>query len=212
MKNKGVKRFTTAIVRMWNSITFKVILIAVIVFLLLLNAYGLSLFRGVPDYEKFGTVGEWFTVFTTILTIAVAAITVINDKRIAENERKYNELIREQDKKEHDEDLSKANLVRSQAVFAWKSGIQDPITGSINEYQVYLLNKTGAPVFYWKVLSEHNSLIISSDSAGPIFPDDALKIETRDGQLGGDIVVAFESFDGKRWIRKGAEVQEVKNA
>lgn len=194
--------------KIWNSNWLKIFFIICIFFLLILNFYGLSIFKGTIDYERFGTVGDWFSNFATLITIIVAAITIINDKRIAETDRAYNQSIREAEQQEREiERLQQQNQL-SKAVYVWVSGIQDYITGEVIDYKLFISNKTGAPVFEWSISAENQKIIASSSEMGPLFPEIIKEISVNQLKPENSISLSFKSFNGKKWIRIGDIVKE----
>lgn len=186
----------------WKSNLFKILLLLLIVFLLLMDFWNLSLFRGTIDFDKMGTVGDWFSNFATIITIAFAAITIRNDKLNSEKDRNLAIKMREDDKKDNVEILSKA-------VYVWVSGTQDPVTRQIRNYEICFSNKTGTPIFEWKILNSKNEIIADSLVYGPIFPDNQESIEIANLDMQDNISIEYLSFLGKRYIRCGSAIKEI---
>jgi hypothetical protein len=52
----------------------KWILLATVIFLLLLEAFGLKLFRGSLDTNKVGTLGEWLSALATLTAVSLALL------------------------------------------------------------------------------------------------------------------------------------------
>lgn len=197
--------------KIWDSCWFKICLIICIFLLLILNFYGLSIFKGTVDYNKFGTVGDWFSNFATLITIIVAAVTIINDKRIAENERAYNQSIREADQQERENQKLIQQNQLSKAVYVWISGSQDYITKEVGDYKLFISNKTGAPIFEWSVNIENKKNVVGSNDIGPLFPEMIKEISVHHLKPDSYISINFTSFDGKKWIRTGDNVKEETN-
>lgn len=195
--------------KIWNSVTLKVLLLFIVIFLLLIDYYGLSLFRGTVDYERFGTVGEWFSNFAMLITIVIAALTIVNDKRMAEKDRNYAQRIRDSEQKQKYEEEQKQQELLSQSVYLWIGGKQDPITKQIRDYRVFLSNKTEAPVFEWWIYNESNELLACSKEFGPIIPGtlNEIRIDSLDKEQ--KLIVEFLSFNGRRWLRNGATIKEI---
>lgn len=196
----------------WNSDGLKTILILVIVFLLLMDYFGLSLFTGKIDSECFGTVGDWFSNFAMLITIAIAAFTVVNDKRIAETERIYNEKVRDDDYKKSLEAQEMAKELHSQAVYVWIAGEQDPVTNMVHDFKIYISNKTGAPVFQWYIYNASNEMIANSSIYGPLLPEICMTINGIELNKNDKVSLEYLSYINKWWLRDNAEVREINHA
>lgn len=196
--------------KIWKSNLFIGSLILIIVFLLLIDYYGLSLFTGTIDYERLGTVGEWFSNVITIVTIIVAAITIVNDKRIAENERTIHLRERAEDQAALEKEHKKQIEILSKAVYAWIYAEQDSITKEFMYRKICVSNKTGAPVFEWAIISNNNEELASSKEFGPLLPDIIQDIKVKKIDPDTSISIFFVSFDGKQWYRTGNDVQPKK--
>lgn len=192
----------------WDSNLLKFVLIIFIIFLLLIDFYNLSLFRGTPDYERFGTVGDWFSNFATLIAVVIAAVTIINDKRIAESDRKYNQNVREIEQQRRETERIKQQELLSMAVYVWISGEQDRITGEIVNFKLFLSNKTGAPVFDWNIYTKDCKILASSKNYGPIFPELIKEISVKQLESNTFVAIRFKSFNGKCWSRSGADIKE----
>lgn len=195
--------------KVWKSNILKIILILLVAFLLLIDYYGLSIFSGKIDYNRFGTVGDWFSNFATLLTIILAAITIVNDKRLAEDEKRYNQGIREEDQLQKDKEDKKKKMLLSQSVYVWITGELDPVTARQCNFKVSISNKTGIPVFNWSVITESGIVICDSKKYGPILPEVLLQIESEQINYQMNVAIKYLSFLGIWWKRNGVRVEEV---
>lgn len=204
-----MRKIQDMIKMLWDSNTLKIILILIIIFLLLIDYYGLSLFVGEVAYDRLGTVGDWFSNFATLLTIILAAITIVNDKRLAEDDKIYNQRIREEDQLQKDKEDEKKKILLSQSVYVWSTREIDPVTNRPRNVKISISNKTGIPVFKWSVVTELGTVICDSKLYGPILPEVLLQIETEEINTEMDVSIKYLSFLGKWWERRGADVKAV---
>ena len=193
----------------WNSIIFRTVLILVILFLLLIDYYGLSLFRGTVDYQRFGTVSDWFSNIATLITIVIAAVTIINERKIAEEDRKYQENNREAERQERQLEKDREGDLLSQALYIWPTGTTDIMTHRTTLDRMCFSNKTEVPIYKWRVKDTNGRIIATSDINGPIFPDIIQEVRIGESLSNkDDYTVEFNSFNGKTWARRGIDVKE----
>lgn len=205
IKMKIINIFT----KIWNSQIFKIILICLVVFLILVNCWCVSLFDGNIDYNKFGTIGEWFSNFATIITIAVAAATIRNDRLNAEKDRNLTLQLKEEENRENLHKAEELQKIKEKSVYVWIGGEQDLITYSISQCWLCTSNKTGEPVFNWQIMNEDGRILASSRMHGPIYDDVQKEIQV-DGLLPHtQVSIKYQSFSGKWYLRKGADAQEI---
>lgn len=195
--------------KIWNSNIFKVILILVIIFLILIDYWGLSLFGEVIDYTKMGTVGEWFSNMATVITIVIAAITIRNDKLNAERERTFTLELRNEEQQKKDFEQQKQDELLAQSVYTWISGTQDPVTKKVKNFKLFLCNKTGIPIFEWKIYDSTKNVIADSIIYGPIFPESQKIIDAKGVERNTNISIIYKSYLGKYYYRSGADIEEV---
>ena len=193
----------------WNSNVFKIILILVIVFLVLIDYWNLSLFSNAVQYEKIGTVGDWFSNFATLITIVFAAITIRNDKLNVEKERTFTLNLRDEEERKRIQEEKEKQELLAQSVYAWVSGTQDPVTKKVRNHKICIANKTEVPIFEWKIYNLNNVTIAKSITYGPIFPEGEKEIEVKGLENNIIISIVYRSFLGKCYYRTGGEVREV---
>lgn len=197
--------------KIWDSNYLKAALILTIIMLILFDYYGLSLFCERADYNRLGTIGDWFSNLATLFTVILAAITIVNDKRLAEEEKKYNLKIREEDQKDRNEEKEKKEILRSQAVYAWVTAEQDLVANELCNFKISISNKTSVPIFEWYIDTVNEKKICSSKINGPVLPEILMKIDMEEIDLETDISISYLSFLGKWWTRSGADVMEASN-
>lgn len=207
-----IKCLINVLKNIWKSNIFKVILLCVIVLLILIDYWGLSLFGTTINYERFGTVGDWFSNFATIITIIFAAITIRNDRLNAERDRKFTLELRDQEEKKNLQEIEKRQELQEKSVYVWVGGKQDIVTHSMNKLWVCISNKTNAPIFEWEIINEKELILISSLEYGPIFGDVQDVIEVDGLSIDTKVKIRYKSFSGKWYFRDGAEIWEVENA
>lgn len=204
-----MKKFFCIVKNVWDSNILKIVLILIIALLLLMDYYGLSIFSGYIDPSLFGTVGDWFSNIATLLTIILAFATIVNDRRLAEDEKRYNQRVREEDQLQKSVEEKNRNELLSQAVYVWITGEFDPVTARPHNFKITISNKTGIPVFKWVVTTESGMVICDSKKYGPILPEVLLQIETKKVNSEMAVAIKYLSFLGIWWKRNGADVEEV---
>lgn len=203
---RGIIKVFTLI---WNSQIFKIILICLVIFLTLANYWCVSLFSGNIDYNKFGTIGEWFSNFATIITIAVAAATIRNDRLNAEKDRNLTLQLKDEESRENLHKAEELQRIREKSVYVWIGGEQDSVTYAMSQCWLCTSNKTGEPVFEWQIINEDGKILASSKAYGPIYDDVQKEIQV-DGLLPDtQISIQYQSFSGKWYKRKGANAEEI---
>jgi hypothetical protein len=143
--------------KIWGSSYFKITLIFIICFHLLLDLYGLSLFPiGPIDYEIFGTVGDWFSGMLTVIAVVIATISLklssIEIKSVL-------------DDKEMNEMKEEGNL------FCWLEFIVDKVSSEYIGLNMIILNQLNYPVYDWRVYIDGISdPVFDQNNAGNIIP------------------------------------------
>jgi hypothetical protein len=69
-----VASFAAVIRRVWTHPGVKWVLLAFVIFLLVLEALGLKLFRGSLDTSKVGTLGAWLSALATLVAVSLALL------------------------------------------------------------------------------------------------------------------------------------------
>ena len=197
------------LLRIWQSEIIKVILICIILFLIFIDYWGISLFCGTIDYDKFGTVGDWFSNFTTIITIVFAAITIRNERINAEKDRNFTLELRDQEEKKRLQEEKNTQEHLEKSVYVWLEGKQDVVTRTMSKVCLCTSNKSGTPIFEWEIINEEGIILANSLAYGPIFDDTKKMIEVKKISIDTKVFIKYKSFSGKWYIRSENEVREV---
>lgn len=204
-----VKKILNMFLRIWQSEIFKVILICIVLYLILIDYWGISLFRGTIDYDKFGTLGDWFSNFATIITIVFAAITIRNERIDSEKDRNLTLELRNQEEKKRLQEEKKSQELLEKSVYVWLGGKQDVVTRSMSKLWLCTSNKSGNPIFEWEIINEEGIILANSIAYGPIFDDAKRVIEVKNLSIDTKVTIKYKSFSGKWYIRNENEVREV---
>jgi hypothetical protein len=117
----------------------------IIIFLLLLDVYGLSLFHGTVNWTKFGTVGTWFSSVLSVIAVSFALFTIIRQK----SEFEYTK--------------SATNAARYTRIYAWLNYDEDHAGRIV--VNLNLSNLTDTPIYWWEstlVVYEKETIEIAS--------------------------------------------------
>ncbi len=204
--------------RIWTSIWLRLFLIAAVIFLLLIDLWGLRLAPGIVDYERFGNVGEWFSGIATVGVVIVAALAIRNDRSVAEEDRRRLDTIREDDaRKDVLRDTERLRVV-AQAVFVWPIETLDDVTQRRVGWKLGVTNATGAPVYNWRIEDPAGLSFASSKRVGPLFPGTGTvdleahaEIEAK-LLIASDLVLTFDGLCGETYRRQGHAVEVINGA
>ncbi len=202
--------------RAWASIWFRLVLVALVVFLVLLDLWGLTLAPGTVDYTRFGSVGDWFSGIATVGAVIVAALAIRNDRYVAEEERRRLDAIREEDSQRSRLRDSERVRAIAQSLFIWPVGILDDITHRRVSWKLGVANATGAPVYEWRIEYSGGRLIADSARCGPMLPGagsldlDGRYSEELEYPAVSDLVLTFTGSGGETY-RRQSQVVEVAN-
>ncbi len=145
----------------------------VVVFLLLLDLWDLSLFRGQFDPERFGTVGDWFVGLLTAVALGVAVLAYIHQRsmdREAEAKEQADAVLR---KKAEDAEAKAERRRRAQALYTWVVDEYDHTGKRVVAQSLAFHNATRLPVYRYRVLRALGEVIASSDAHGPRLPGES---------------------------------------
>lgn len=192
------------IVPAWIWIT---LLSIVVLFLLLIDAYSLSLFRGTIDVDRFGTLGEWFQGIVTVGALAIGIWAIRTDRRIAEQATAEARAAQEKVEQSEASRLVDQKRQRASQVFVWLQAQSHPVTELPEAVAVQFANLTGVPVFEWIVRSADGTELLSSTVSGVILPerDTFIRLSEPVDTSSEQLSVEFQSFMGERLRRSGAE-------
>lgn len=197
------------LIRFWNSVFFRIILILIIVYLLLLDAWGLSVVNVQVNPNVFGTVGDWFSNVVSIATVLFALATIINDRRQSEINRQNDEKLHNKAQREHNAEILKLKTAKSKLVFVWTNRIYDNVAKRYTKsYEAVIVNRTDAPVFEWTIFDGDGNTITSHQQRGPLFFED-IRFPI-DKEFNCDkISIEFKSCLGRKYSRCMDKISEV---
>lgn len=149
------------ITRFWRSAAMRWILLLTVLFLTLLDFYGLSLLPlGPVDYERFGNLGSWFQGFLTIAVVAIAALTLRSERQ--------KQLAALEQREQQARDAHRADAGR---VYGWLDQKVDPGRGTPRAVRAVFVNDTTIPVYEWILEVEgHEEMKLSHADHGPLLP------------------------------------------
>jgi len=138
------------------SWTFCALLLLVLCYLLMLDAWGLTLVGDVVDHTKFGTWGQMVSAIGTTIAFLIGLanlITVRSNYKAGEDRRKEEE---------------------ETSVFIWLSPIED-IDEKTEEHVgwqwvVNILNSTKSPIYNWKISFDREENHLCSLQKNPLLP------------------------------------------
>lgn len=187
-----IERLAQTVQRCWRSASMRWMLLCCTAFLLLINAWGLSLFHGAVDYSRFGDVGEWVSGIGTIAAFVAAVLAI----RIGQ-------------KKDAEGDVQRRTLL-----YAWIRSVDDESLP--HGWYLYLANACSAPIYLWR-LDVVGVGHLSSSEVGPLPPGTTVR---RLDIVGLDVAatspdalrVSFLDAEGFGWQRHGARAAVEKPA
>jgi hypothetical protein len=155
----------------WRSPLCRWVLVVTLVFVVLVNLWGLRLVGSGIDYTRFGTVADWFTGLITIGTIIVAVEALRSDRRRVEDERIEREEEARRGAEEAERKAREDARRASGQVYSWLRLEVDPVHRITDAVVAEIQNSTPSPVYQWSLQVEHHpELVVSSRDSGPLLP------------------------------------------
>jgi hypothetical protein len=154
----------------WNSEGLKWLLIISNLFLFMLHVWGLTLFRSHVDYQRAGTLAEWFTGLLTLGAVSVAALALRRDRRKYETERLRMEAA-EIAAANKESARAKLNIrAAASTVYCWILPSWDYTGQRLEQLECHIENRTPVPVYEWVINIEHSDRMLKSEAVGPVVP------------------------------------------
>ena len=157
--------------KLWQSQILRIALLFVTIFLLLIDLWGLSLIGTKVDYERFGTVGDWFSGVATMSAVIVAMVAFSEEKKRSDAE--FKRLEREKEEQIVKERSTEHLRIREQvgAIYCWSALEVDPVRQLTLGVNIIVQNGTPIPVYKWSMyLNVGDAPIMTGANNGPLLP------------------------------------------
>jgi len=157
---------------------------------LAVNAWGLRLFGGSVDYQRFGTIGEWVSGAGTVAAV-VAALNIAR----AEATRQRSQI------------RAAADAAMSQ-VFVWLRLRYSDVTEAPTHWEVLFNNATPQPVYFWVAKIERLDGHMCHVVNGPLLPGESSRVFAEPNEAPPLMdeqtrraSIEFLDVEGRWWVR-----------